>query len=533
MPETEPMNNRETDPLSGDSLSADGRRATIRDVAKHAGVSPAAVSLTISGRGRIAEDTRQRIWQAIHELNYRLPLRKHKSADRRHFTVPRGNYYQRGPVLNVEEELEHFQFELEQRQQEGYDILAFLPMLDGVYRRQPSLRTIEALYDRLELLTLRPDYPYVEPTTWAGIESETTQPEPTPLRLDRAALFDRLHGGWLGRCVGCTLGKPLELMGTYKDVEAMLRRAGAYPLSDYVPLVFESLWDHPHGSVNVHDAYRENLQSAPRDDDLDYTILNLRLLEQHGHAFTTEQVAQRWLEDLAYNNTYTAERIAYANLVKQYAPPETALHRNPFREFIGAQIRADIFGFTAPGDPAAAAQRAYVEARLSHVKNGVYGAMLVAAMIAAAFVAPDVGSIVQAGLAVVPRRSRLAEGVRMVSEQVRAGAPWQNVAAAILRLFPDHDPVHVLPNACIVVLALLYGDGDFERTTITAALCGLDADCNAATVGSIVGVLRGAQELDPKWTEPLHDRVDSWVRGEMTNSIQALARRSLSQIGGA
>ena len=243
-------------------------------------------------------------------------------------------------------------------------------------------------------------------------------------------------------------------------------------------------------------------------------------------------MAQRWLEDLAYNNTYTAERIAYANLVKQYAPPETALHHNPFREFIGAQIRADIFGFTAPGDPAAAAQRAYVDARLSHVKNGIYGAMMVAAMIAAAFVAPDIETVVAAGLAVVPRRSRLADGVRMVSDQVHAGASWQTVAAAILRLYPDYDPVHALPNACIVVLALLHGAGDFERSTITAALCGLDADCNAATVGSILGVLCGARSIAPKWTEPLRDRVDSWVRGETINSIHALALRSLRLIPG-
>jgi len=179
------------DKRENEAPSTNGRRATIRDVARQAGVSPAAVSLTISGRGRIAEETRERIWHAIHDLNYRLPLRNLKSADRRHFTIPRGNNYHRGPVINVEEELDHLRFEVEQRQQEGFDILGFLPMLEQVYQKQSSLRAIEALYDRLELLTMRPDCPYVEPTTWASIESEMTLPAARPVQLDRDELLDQ------------------------------------------------------------------------------------------------------------------------------------------------------------------------------------------------------------------------------------------------------------------------------------------------------------------------------------------------------
>lgn len=515
-------------PIDNDANGA--RRATIRDVARQAGVSPATVSLTLSGRGRIADETRQRILRVSNDLNYRLPVRRRKSADRRVFTIPKASHRERGPVIDPREELDMLRLEVEQREREGYDVSAFLTVIEQLYHSQPTLQTIEALYDRVELLSLKADYPYVEPSMPEEIEAQVSLPAPTAHGLSPDALLDRVYGGWLGRCIGCTLGKPLELVGTPHDVETFLRHRGAYPLRDYVP--DGPLTDHPNPTPNAADALKGNFDQAPRDDDLDYTIVNLLLLEQCGMDFSTEQVAQIWLQHLAYNNTYTAERIAYANLVRQYGPPETALHRNPFREFIGAQIRADVFGYTAPGDPAAAARRALTDAQLSHVKNGLYGEMMVAAMIAAAFTAPDVESIIQTGLAVIPPQSRLAEAVWSVIDALREGVPWEMLAARIARSFADHDPIHVIPNACFVVLALLVGGGDFERSIATAAMCGLDADCNTATVGSIAGVFIGARAIPDKWAAPLQDRIETYVMSAARSSIRDLAERSVRLIEG-
>ncbi len=513
---------------SRDESTQAARRATIRDVAKQAGVSPATVSLTLSGRGRIADVTRQRILQVSHELNYRLPLRRRTTADQRVFTIPTGNWRERGPVIDIQQELDMLQLEVDQREREGYDVSSFLPVVAQLYRTEPTLQTIEALYDRVNLLTLRPDYPYVEPTSLEDISIEIALPVARPQHLEREALYDRIYGGWLGRCIGCTLGKPIENIGTSDEVETYLRGHNAYPLVDYVPAF--SLADHPNATPNAHSAQKGNFDAMPRDDDLDYTILNLRLLEQYGMNFTTEQVAQMWLQHLAYNNIYTAERIAYANLVKQYSPRETAEHRNPFREFIGAQIRADIFGYTAPGDPANAARRAFMDARLSHVRNGIYGEMMVAAMVASAFAALDVETVVQAGLAAVPPRSRLAEALWTVIEQVQRGDSWQTVASWIGREFSDFDLIHVIPNACVVVLALLRGEGDFGQTILIAAMCGLDADCNTATAGSVMGTLLGAQAIPSMWAAPLNDRVESSVMNEADNIISSLARRTLNLV---
>lgn len=505
-------------------------RVTMRDVAEAAGVSPAAVSMALSGRGRIGPETRRRILEVAARLNYQLPGQGRNVSAERGFTVHTGgaSTNRPAPVVDMSEQLQLLEMELAQRSQEGYDISAVAPSVMDLHKKRPTLRKIEALYNRLSRLPLRSDYPFHEPSDWDGIVAERPPSMEFEAAFSAEGLYDRIYGGWLGRCAGCTLGRPLEWFATYEEIEAFLRRGDAYPLDDYVPEILPHPDFYAHAPESITHFLRGNIRFAPRDDDLDYTILNLLALEQYGPDFTSEQIAQTWLQSLGFATVYTAERVAYANLVNQYGPPDTAVHRNPFREFIGAQIRADAFGYSAPGLPDLAAERAWRDARISHVKNGIYGEMMTAAMVAAAFVVPDVETIVEAGLSVIPARSRLAVAVREVMQQARQCDSWQDVAEHIMSDLDGYDPVHVLPNACIVVLALLWGQGDFERSITTAAMCGLDTDCNAATVGSIVGVFRGAAALPARWIDPLNDRLRSWVCNYNENHIADLARRTLA-----
>ncbi len=127
----------------------------------------------------------------------------------------------------------------------------------------------------------------------------------------------------------------------------------------------------------------------PPDDDLDHALLALMLIRRHGREFTTGDLARLWLDELPAGRTFTAERAAYRNLLSGVEPPDTARRRNPFREWIGAQIRADVHGWTRPGDPAGAAGQAHRDAVLTHTGNGVYGAMFAAAVIAEAAGGPQ------------------------------------------------------------------------------------------------------------------------------------------------
>ena len=502
-------------------------RVTIREVAEKAGVSPAAVSLTLSGRGRIADDTRQHILETVAQMNYVLPKRKRDPSDLRVFTVAAGSGSEYHPArsINIERQVTFLTDELDQRQQEGYDVSEVEASIRALSQGSPTTYDIEVGWNRLENLELRPDYPYQEPSNWSGITATRAAVSQFEVRFSANQLHDRIYGGLLGRAIGCTLGRPLELLGDFEDIQEFLERGDAYPLDNFVPEILPHPPTYLHYEPEIQKYFRGQVHYAPRDDDLDYTVLNLTILERCGLNFTSEQVAETWLHRLSYNAIYTAERMAYGNLVNQYGPPDSAVYRNPYREFIGAQIRADMFGYTAPGKPELAAHRAWHDARISHVKNGIYGEMFVSAAIATAFVVNDVEAVIRAGLDVIPQHSRMATAISDTIEQTRQSQNWQDVAAYITERFAEHDPTHVLPNVCLVVMALLWGKGDFERSITTAAMGGLDSDCNAATTGSIVGVLNGAARLPEKWTRPINDQMESWLWGHSLVRISDLAQR--------
>ena len=163
----------------------------------------------------------------------------------------------------------------------------------------------------------------------------------------------------------------------------------------------------------------------------------------------------------------------------------------------------------------------------SHVKNGIYGARWVAAMLAAAAVESDVCRVLEIGLTEIPGRSRLAEAVREVRGWAAAGVDYHAAVARVHARWDEnqaHDWCHVIANAQVVALGLLYGDGDFERAVTRAVYPGFDTDCNGATVGSLMGMLLGAAALPRKWTAVLHDRLRTGLSGFASARISALGR---------
>lgn len=185
-------------------------------------------------------------------------------------------------------------------------------------------------------------------------------------------LGDRILGGWLGRVAGNMLGKPVE-RGDYwtrERIDDYLRRTDALPLTDYLPGPPPDA-DGFELRPEWRQCVRGRIHGSCRDDDVDYTVVGLHLLESYGFGFTTEQVGAEWLLRLPFLQTFTAERAAYRNLVNGLRPPLTATHDNPYQEWIGALIRADIFGWTCPGAPRRAAALARRDAVLSHTGNGV------------------------------------------------------------------------------------------------------------------------------------------------------------------
>ncbi|OLZ68143.1 hypothetical protein AV521_21795 [Streptomyces sp. IMTB 2501] len=325
-----------------------------------------------------------------------------------------------------------------------------------------------------------------------------------------------LEAAWLGRAIGCLLGKPVEKL-PLDGIRALARATGNWPLAGYFTALGvpdDLLAAHPWNRRSAATSLAENIDGMPEDDDLDYPLLNLLLLRRYGKAFTTADVARLWLDELPPGRTSTAERVACRNLLTGIEPPYTARHRNPFREWTGALIRADVHGWTNPGDPGAAAGQAYRDAVLTHTVNGVYAAMFTAAVIAtAATGGHDVHACLRTGRRVVPPRSRLA---RAIDHAVRLAESHEDFADVVdqlhARYSPAHHWAHALPNTALLTAALTHADGDFTGSICRAVSGGLDTDSVGATAGSITGLLAGdPAALPDRWRAPLKNRLATTV----------------------
>jgi ADP-ribosylglycohydrolase len=395
----------------------------------------------------------------------------------------------------------------------------------GATRGEMSVAQYEAFWTLLEGLPAPSDFPYQEPDGLQAIRA--LRPDgPRRMSIASSDLADRMLGAWLGRCAGCLVGKPCEGWSRER-IEAYLRAGDAYPLAGYFPFI-EAVADQVAHRPRSTMAGR--IDEMARDDDTDYTVLGMHIVETNGRDFATESVARAWLELLPYMKTYTAERVAYHNLLQGHAPPSSASWRNPYREWIGAQIRADGFGYVNPGNPELAAEYGWRDARLSHVKNGIYGEMWAAAMIAASFATDDPLEAIRIGLTEIPTTCRLAEALNDAIEVAGRLPSWQAAWDELMARYGAYHGVHTINNAVIVVLGLLYGGGDFGRTLSISVMCGLDTDCNGATAGSVIGAILGARALPADYVDPLKDTLRSAVFGYDGSAISELAERTLALV---
>ena len=427
----------------------------------------------------------------------------------------------------VKELVQFAQEELKQLSEEGCDTweLERKAALIAQETGADQLKKARALCAVLANLKPSPDFAYEEPSELDQIRAHRPEgPRHIAARLSREKLDDKTLGAWLGRTAGCMLGKPVE--GWRKEkIDDLLQVCGLEELTDYFPAPPKNNRgiEFPAWAQGM---LRGNITRAWRDDDTDYTIIGLRILEQHGREFTPMHVAEFWLSHVPYHCTYTAERAAYRNFVNGIWPPESARHRNPYREWIGAQIRADGFGYACPARLEDAAGLAFKDACISHVKNGIYGEMWVAAMLAAAFVADGAEKVVQLGLSEIPKNSRLAEAIGKVLAWRAEGVSAAEATDRLLSEFGRYHGVHTINNAAIVAMALLWGEKDFSRSIGLAVGAGLDTDCNGATTGSVLGALLGARCIPEHWTAPFNDHIDTIVAGESGQTISGLAART-------
>ncbi|HJM00275.1 MAG TPA: ADP-ribosylglycohydrolase family protein [Acidimicrobiales bacterium] len=342
---------------------------------------------------------------------------------------------------------------------------------------------------------------------------------------------NRIRNAWAGRISGCMLGKPIEQLSMRKgaaELEAYLTDAQAFPLRDYVPYrpdLNDSI-EHPNACKGI-------MVSAIPDDDINYTVISVMLLEEYGRNFTTADVGRIWLRYLPGAIVYTAEREAYVKLLERAgmrfaygAEPNMDLEEcsdNSYNDWIGAQIRADLYGWINPGEPKTAARMAQTDARLSHRAEGVYGAVVVAA--AGALVATGVqhDKAFEEAATYIPSDSDCAAAVHLGLATAQDATPTK-----IQATYEGMSPVHTVNNLALVTWGLVRNPDDFGAAIGDTVSGGWDTDCNGATVGALWG-LTGRKVPSP-WIAQWNDVIETSLAGLSSFKLQDLTARTVALI---
>ena len=305
-----------------------------------------------------------------------------------------------------------------------------------------------------------------------------------------------VYAGWLGKIIGIRVGAPDESW-----------------TAEQIYKVYGDLWHYP---VDYRD--------FAADDDTNGPLFYLHALgdSTHGFSIVPQDVGNALLNYAPYEHGFfwwggygvSTEHTAYLNLRHGIpAPRSGSIEQNgaAVAEQIGGQIFVDTWGLVNPGNPRRAADYGAAAASVSHDGNGVYGARFMCAAIAKAFETSDISAIVDAGLAEIPAVCTY----RSVMEAVRAfhAAHPDNWRDCMEMLFRDwgYDKYpgvcHIIPNAGVCMMALLYGNGAFDRTIEIATMAGWDTDCNAGNVGTILGVACGIAGIPRRYLEPINDGI--------------------------
>lgn len=419
---------------------------------------------------------------------------------------------------------------------EGLDIEKYKDIFSAVKNlpnNEIRKKFSDVLFDAVCEAKFVDGYKYNEPSDIEGIKALRKAHIFEKKTFDNETLKNKIAGAWMGRVCGCLLGKPVEGIRT-NDFIPFLKETDNYPLERYMLAsdITEEMYEKYN--FNLRDkCFADTVHGMPVDDDTNYVVLAQKIINDYGKDFKPQDVAKSWIKYQSREAYFTAERVAFDNFVKGFKPPFSAMYKNPYREWIGAQIRGDYFGYINPGNSEKAAEMAFRDASISHIKNGIYGEMWVSAMISCAAVTDNIEDIILGGLGEIPHTSRLYDAVTGILADFKNGASYDDCVKKIHSLYDEHTGYgwcHTISNAMIVTAALLYGEGDFGKSICMAVQPAFDTDCNGATVGSVLGMRNGISAIGEEWRKPVDDTLHTSIFGVGTVKISHMIEKTMEHI---
>lgn len=312
---------------------------------------------------------------------------------------------------------------------------------------------------------------------------------------------EQIKAAWMSQLIGAAMGTMVEgytsknLYKTFGDVRDYIREPNTY------------------------------------NDDITFEIAFLDAFKQKGYNLTSKDIALSWVSLIPCG--WSAEEIALRNLRAGLMPPESAKFNNPFNEWIGAQMRGAICGMVAPGNPLLAAELAWKDGEVSHANNGILGEIFNAVMTSMAFVSKDIKQIVKSSIDLIPEDSEYYSVVKFAYESCLEHEDWHDALEECEQKYIKYNWIHAYPNACCEVIALMYGEGDYEKTLNIITMCGLDADCNAGMIMPLLGIQEGMRIIPNRLIHPAFDKLITYMRGYDEIKLEDLVDDTLYYIKNA
>lgn len=383
----------------------------------------------------------------------------------------------------------------------GYDMAEaerLIPVGLGLAEKKdrPALRALTArLLEAIHSAPKDPTSPYWKfehPAEWDAVVAAMDKVHVDESGEQPHRLEERTYAAWLGQLAGGSFGTAIEGYCSARITEV-------------------------YGKIDSFVTEPETV-----NDDVVYELAFLDAFEKNGRRLTSKDVALEWVAQIEFG--WSAEWVALHNLNDGIFPPLSGSWRNPYSDWIGAQMRGMVCGMLAPAKPLEAARLAHLDGVISHSANGVYGEIYAAVLTSLAYVRSDMRALLVEAGRYLPQRSEYAAVLRECLDVVGRNESPEAAWPILDRRFEEYNWIHAYPNLAADVFALWYGEGDMTRSFSLLAHAGLDVDCNAGLVGSVLGASNGS--VPEAWAFPLHDRLETYIKGKELLSIRELAERT-------